>query len=55
MKLMRIVFSMSYQIVDILKMLAELSSIGTIVNSFNRVCLPTGHPLVSKGSVFAIN
>jgi len=40
MKLMKIVFSMSYQIVGTLKKLAELSSIGTIVNSFNRVRLP---------------
>ena len=40
MKVMRIVCSMSYQIVDTPKKLAELLSIGTIVNSFSRVPLP---------------
>ena len=42
MKLMRIVFSMSYKTVDTLMKLAELSSLGTIVNSFNIVTLPLG-------------
>ena len=42
MKLMRIVFSMSYKTVDTLKKLAKLSSIGTIVNSINIVTLPLG-------------
>jgi len=44
MKLMKKVFSIIYQIMDTLKKLAELSSIGTTVSSLNRE-RPKTYPL----------